>query len=208
MQRRDERRFPAAASGLTESYFAILVDLAMHRVQKIVITGAESSGKTTLAEALAAHFGTLRVHEAARSYLDAKAAFGTTAGYVEQDLLAIARLQVQLEDSAVAHTQDPPLLFCDTDLITIRIWGEEKYGRSDPWVVRMTEERPYALWLLCSPDIPWEPDPLRENPHDRDRLFTRYAEMLRALGKPFVVVSGDRDARLAQAVAAVEAMGR
>jgi nicotinamide riboside kinase len=95
---------------------------------------------------------------------------------------------------------------CDTDLITIRIWGEEKYDRSDPWIVKQTEERPYALWLLCKPDIPWVYDPQRENPHDRDRLFDVYKQTLERLGKPYVVVGGEGNLRLEKAVKAVDQM--
>lgn len=171
-------------------------------MRKIVVTGPESSGKTTLAEALAAHYGTIWVHEAARSYLAAK----ESLGYVESDLLAIARMQLRLEDACAARVplERPQLLICDTDLITIRIWGEEKYGRSDPWIVRRTEERSYDLWLLCTPDMPWGPDPLRENPHDRDRLFDVYERTLRHLRKPYVVVDGTHEGRMRCAIDVID----
>lgn len=170
---------------------------------KIVVTGPECSGKTTLAEALALHYSTVWVHEGARSYLD------TMPGgphYTERTLLEIAKYQLQLEDmmTEAVRRGGPQLLFCDTDLITIRIWGEEKYGRSDPWIVERTEQRPYAMWLLCAPDMPWEFDPLRENPHDRDRLFTVYERMLRTLDKPYIVMQGVAEQRLARAITAVD----
>lgn len=179
-------------------------------MRRIVITGPESSGKTTLAQDLAAHYGTAWVHEAARNYLAARTASGSAGAYEEGDLLAIARFQLRVEDGCAAAIgkEDPQLLFCDTDLITIRIWGEEKYGRSDPWIVERTEQRPYDLWLLCAPDMPWEPDPLRENPHDRDRLFTVYERTLQRLKKPYVVMRGDRDARLRAAVHAIDRLHR
>ena len=104
------------------------------------------------------------------------------------------------------RTSTPGPLICDTDLITIRIWSEEKYGRCDPWIVRQTEQRHYDLWLLCRPDIPWEQDPLRENPLDRDRLFERYEELLRLLRKPYVIIAGDRDKRLKTATDAIRNM--
>ncbi|MBK8339575.1 MAG: AAA family ATPase [Flavobacteriales bacterium] len=96
---------------------------------------------------------------------------------------------------------------CDTDLITIRIWGEEKFGRSDPWIIEGTEKRPYDHWLLCAPDLPWEPDPQRENPRDRDRLFGVYERTLRALGKPYTIIAGDRDHRWRKAIATVQPIG-
>ena len=175
-----------AARAVMESYLG--------GMPKVVITGPESSGKTTLAMDLSAHFDVPWVPEQARPYLEARQGL-----YGEADLLQIAQAQVAAED---LHG-DTDLLICDTDLITIRIWGEEKYGRSDPWIVRATEERTYDHWLLCSPDMAWEPDPLRENPHDRERLFEVYRDLLTRLGRPFTIISGDPDERLRAAVTAV-----
>lgn len=166
-------------------------------MRKVVVTGAECSGKSTLSVDLAEQYGVLWVPEMARLYLDE-----IDRPYDESDLLKIAELQLRTENEREAESPtDATLLVCDTDLITIRIWGDEKYGRSDPWIVQQTEERPYDLWLLCRPDIPWVYDPQRENPHDRDRLFAEYERMLRALGKRYAIVEGDRAQRLALATA-------
>ncbi|MEO5585634.1 MAG: ATP-binding protein [Flavobacteriales bacterium] len=172
-------------------------------MRKVVVTGAECSGKSTLSEDVAKHYGVLWVPEMARQYLD-----GLDRQYCEGDLLKIAELQLHTEDEKQAQSSgSASLLICDTDLVTIRIWGEEKYGRSDPWVVQQTEERSYDLWLLCRPDIPWVYDPQRENPHDRDRLFAVYEQTLKALGKPYVIIAGGREERLRQAKAAIGRLG-
>lgn len=165
-------------------------------VRRIVITGPESSGKTTLCRLLAMHFGVPWAAEQARGYLDALG-----RNYVEADLLTIARAQLEAEEAVLRDA--PSMLLCDTDLITLRIWGEEKFGRSDPWIVERTEQRPYDHWLLCAPDIPWEFDPQRENPHDRERLFAVYEHILSALDKPYTIISGDRDHRLRSAIATI-----
>lgn len=171
-------------------------------MRKLVITGPECSGKSTLSGSLARHYGVLWVPEMARTWLDRLG-----RKYVEADLLHIAHAQLNAEEEALAAgCPNAPFLFYDTDLITIRIWGEEKFGRSDPWVVERTEERPYDLWLLSKPDIPWVYDPQRENPHDRDRLFAVYEALLQDLGKPYVVVGGDEEERLLQAVQAVDTL--
>lgn len=172
-------------------------------MRKIVITGPENSGKTTLAAALAKEYASVWVPEQARSYLHASG-----RPYVEDDLRAIAEQQLYMEDEieGVLQMLRAPLMVCDTDLITIRIWGEEKYGRSDPWVKRTTEERPYDLWLLCAPEMPWEPDPLRENPHDRDRLFDVYARTLQQLAKPYLIMRGAHEERMRSAVEAIGAL--
>lgn len=170
-------------------------------MKKVVVTGPESSGKTTLALALAQAMRAWYVTEVAREHLTS-----LTRPYQEKDLLEIARSQMAIEDAGLERAGPDGLLVCDTDLLTIRIWSEEKYGRCDPWVIRQTQERPYDLWLLCRPDIPWEPDPQRENPFDRDRLFARHDELLRSLKKPFVIIEGEHHRRLQKAIDVLEMM--
>lgn len=173
-------------------------------MKKIVITGPESSGKTTLAGSLASHYSGGLVREMVRCYFAQRTI--PMNGYEEMELRTIAELQLHEEDRVAVVTANPggKMIVCDTDLITIRIWGEEKYGRSDPWIVQRTEERPYDLWLLCRPEMPWEPDPLRENPHDRDRLFDVYETTLKRLGKPYIVVEGGPEQRMKSAVNAID----
>ncbi|MCB9170418.1 MAG: ATP-binding protein [Flavobacteriales bacterium] len=164
--------------------------------RRIAITGPESSGKTTLARAVAAHYGAPWVPEFAREYLER-----IDRPYVEADLIAIAKGQLAAEE-ARADASDP-LLVCDTDMITLRIWSQEKYGRVAPELEQLMQGTHYDLALLCRPDIPWEYDPLRENPHDRDRLFEVYHETLIELQRPFVIIEGDRRDRLHRAVHAI-----
>lgn len=163
-------------------------------MMRIAIIGPESSGKTTLCAALSAHFGAPRVPEFARSYLEER-----DGRYARADLLAIAEGQCAAED--IACEGFPTLLFCDTDMITLRIWSEEKFGACDPRIITLSEQRHYDRWLLCRPDLPWEPDPLRENPHDRDRLFAVYERMLDRLGKPYSILQGTHEVRLRTAIA-------
>ncbi|MBK9060801.1 MAG: AAA family ATPase [Flavobacteriales bacterium] len=67
-------------------------------------------------------------------------------------------------------------------------------------------DRPYDLWLLCRPEIPWIYDPQRENPQDRGRLFAVYETTLKALGKPYVIIEGGREERLRRSIAAMQKM--
>lgn len=162
---------------------------------KIVITGPESSGKTTLAKALAGHYRVSWVPEYARDYID-----DLDRPYQENDLLDIARGQVAREDEAAAA--NPGLLICDTSLIVIKIWSEYRYGRSHPWILEQIEQRPVDSFLLCTPDIPWEPDPQRENPDDRDELFKLYKRALE--DNTSVVIRGNESERLKQAVSEID----
>lgn len=165
---------------------------------KITLVGPESSGKTTLAEALAETLRCPWVPEHAREYLAA-----TGGAYAEEDLLRIARGQVLGEERALAD--GPSFLVCDTDLVTMLIWAREKYGRCDPWIAELARARAYTHRFLCAPDIPWAPDPLREHPHDRERLFAVYRETLDALGQPYTVLHGPHAERLRTALRTIGA---
>ena len=122
---------------------------------KIIITGPESSGKTALCKALSKHFNLPFSKEYAREYLN-----NLGRQYCQSDLKEIAKRQLKSE-------QNTQLL--DTDLITIKIWSEYKYGRCDKWILDQIEKQKTEkrFYLLCRPDIPWQRDKQRENPSDR-----------------------------------------
>ena len=172
----------------------------------LVTTGAESSGKTTLARQLSAALKAPLVLEASRDYLTALYARHPGYRYDESDLLHIARLQRTREQQA--QRGDEPLLVCDTDPLVIVIWSEVVFGRCAPALMKLLEDALAQMpryYLLCDWNgIPWEADPLRENPHDRDALFARYRAKLDLLGLDNRIVSGNEEERLRQALDAVE----
>lgn len=169
-------------------------------LQRIAITGPESAGKSTLAAALAAHYGTVFVPEYARAYLEAHG-----PRYALADLEAIARGQLAAEDAAVPQATE--LLFCDTDLLVIKIWAEHAFGTCPAWVLAELARPRYALTLLLAPDLPWAPDPLREHPDPAQRwhFYNLYRAELVSRGWPFAEISGPPAQRLAQARAALGA---
>jgi len=165
---------------------------------KIVITGPESTGKTTLANQLAMHFNTIPVPEFARHYIE-----GLSRPYNYDDLEKIAKHQIEIEDQQM--TMPLPMLICDTDLITIKIWSVIKYGHCSPWIEETIKKRQYDHYLLCEPDLPWEFDEQRENPENRDELFQLYKKEIESLGKSFSIINGIGDVRLEKAIEVVEA---
>lgn len=168
----------------------------------IVITGPESSGKTTLSRHLARHFGSYWVPEFARPYLS-----GLGRAYQPSDLLAIARGQWLWERYALARSEE--WLFSDTSLLVLKVWSDYRYGATDDWILEQLHRYPPAAYLLCTPDLPWVDDPLRENPDDRHVLFEIYERELRALGVPYRRVAGaDPTDRFRMAVQAVEVLRR
>jgi NadR type nicotinamide-nucleotide adenylyltransferase len=168
-------------------------------VLKVVITGPESTGKTTLAEALAQHFKTGYVAEYARTYLENK-----QGNYLEGDLLTIARGQISCEDEFQLGGR--PLIICDTSLEVLRIWSELKYGKCDPFIKAQALLRRPDLFLLLKPDFPWQPDPLRENQHNRDELFTYYQKSLREYGAKVVGIGGNESEHIHSATDAIDKM--
>jgi nicotinamide riboside kinase len=160
---------------------------------KIAIVGPESTGKSSLALDLSRHFNSPFVPEVARAYLKKH---GPDYGY--NDLKKIATLQCEAEDLFL--TSDPPLLFCDTTLMVIKIWSEFKYQRCDDWIIAEEKSRPYDLFLLTDIDLPWEQDPLREHPDKRKELFTEYYRYLIRLNRPFHIVFGSDQERTNRAI--------
>lgn len=161
---------------------------------KVILTGPESSGKTSLARILADYFDVPLVEEYAREYLGKK----ETPQYQQEDLIEIAKGQIALEQD-VKINSDKPLLICDTDLLTIKIWSMEVFGHCDATIddlYHKSLKNFTPLYLLCSPEnIPWELDVLRENPHDRDRLFHVYEKELLYYAKNYRILRGGVEER-------------
>ncbi len=161
---------------------------------RVAVTGPESSGKTTLAQAIAKKMNGEYIPEVAREFL-------TNLGrnYIKSDLNEIARRQLsQLLDSRSS------LRISDSDFVVLDIWSKEKYGSTSSYIEDLVINKYFDLHILCTPNIPWEDDPLRENPNDRDRLFDLYKERLTELNKPFVIVEGAYDERLKKSCEAIE----
>ena len=160
-------------------------------MKKVVITGPESSGKTTLFNAIEEKFGIAGVPEFARIYIDQ-----LDRPYVQGDLIEIANGQLQLEQKF--SNENNGLLLCDTDLLTIKVWSEYKYGSCDPIILNQLMHHLPDYYVLASPDIPWEPDPQRENPEERDELFQIYQKEILTLKIPSIIVAGSQEQRMDQ----------
>ncbi len=168
-------------------------------VRRVCIFGPESAGKTTLARDLARHYSTAHVFEWARPLIDAQAGDCAAA-----DIEVIARGQIAAEE-AMARQADR-LMFCDTDLVTTRMWSEILFGSCPPWIADAAASRPYWLTLALDPDVPWQADPQRYQPDiaERRAFLDRGLGLLRQAGRETVVISGDWRRRFARAVAEID----
>ena len=152
---------------------------------RIALTGPESSGKTTIAKLLAEKMNGIFIPEFARQYLQNK------SHYFQNDLDEIARGQMkqwQIEED---------LLIADTELTVIKIWSEFKYNNCSEFILNSYENQAFDHYFLCEPDIPWEPDPLRENENEREELFELYLAELKQMKRPFTILSENLENRLA-----------
>lgn len=176
---------------------------------RVVLFGAESTGKSTLAERLAAGFGAPWSAEYVREYWD------THGGVIGPgDLDAIARGQVAGEDAAAerARAGGARVVFHDTDLLTCTIWDDLLFpGACPEWARTEAERRARAtdLYLFCDTDLPWSPDPQRCFPDEEGRAMCRrvFLEKLEATGARWARVWGtefaEREARARLAVEGV-----
>lgn len=183
-------------------------------VTRVVLTGPECTGKTTLAAVLAARHAAPWVPEASRRFVERLRDDPRRDGHhgdegVPDELSAatvdpIARLAIALQEAALAAA--PPLLFLDTDLASTVVYARHYYGACPAWIEREARARRADLYLLGAPDLPWTPDGVRDRPTHREALFAAFADVLHAIGARVVVVRGAGQARTAAAVRAVDAL--
>lgn len=161
------------------------------KIIKIVVIGPESTGKSTLCEALAAHFQTIWCREYAREYL---LQHGTDYSY--DDLLTIAKGQLKLEDEATvaiaSKHQQSSVLIIDTDMYVMKVWCEFVFGKCHQFILDEIVKRKYDGYLLCKPDLPWTKDELREYPdlETREKLYHHYRDLLIEQNTPWFEVKG------------------
>jgi NadR type nicotinamide-nucleotide adenylyltransferase len=159
------------------------------KIKKIILTGPESTGKSTLAKRLARKHNTVWVPEFSRTYLE-----GLNRTYREDDLLKIAQVQQELE--SFFYKKSNQYLFCDTSMLVMKIWSEYRFGKCHPWILEKLENEKDTVYILCGTDVPWEYDEQRENPNDRNELYEKYLSELKFYQKEFIEVSGSQGVRL------------
>lgn len=168
---------------------------------KLCLTGPESSGKSTLAAALAERLRWPLVTEQARALMTPGAPYDVTL------LQRLCIAQVQAEQHQSTPTGQAVL---DTDVLVIAVWWRVRFAPDEhaewpDWLAAALAARSPRHYLLCEPDLPWEPDPLRESQHERDTLFAHHLALLESGPYEWHLVSGQGAARLRSAVAGLPA---
>lgn len=163
---------------------------------RIVITGAESSGKSSLTQHLGEVFGLPYALEYAREYLEKN---GPEYDLERLKQICLLHLNYQQEKVPVSI----PCGIFDTDLINYKIWAEEVFDYCPAEISTRIEQESNHIYLLCKPDLPWKPDPLRENPSDYQRLYQLHRNEIIRLKRPYEVVEGNGRERMTNAEAAL-----
>lgn len=161
-------------------------------VQRVAILGAESSGKSTLSEALARRYGTVWVPEYLREFVDTM----QRVPY-EEDQYGIALTQRAREDAAAASARR--FLFCDTTPLMTAVYSRVYWGRVDAQLAQLDGRHDYAWTFVTAPDTPWEPDGLqRESEAVRQDVHRMLVEELATRGIAYTLLKGDLPHRMRQ----------
>ena len=180
---------------------------------RIGIIGPESTGKSTLANQLAGVLQASVVPEYARDYVEQ-----LSRPYTYDDVVLIAKKQIE----QLSADYPTPIVIFDTELIITKVWFEHKYSSASDsntasasasaststsacpqFIEDYLLEHPLDHYLLLSPDLPFVPDPVRENPDLRLQLFDRYLALLRHYRLPYTIISGTGNSRLQAALDAI-----
>ena len=178
-----------------------------HSVKRVCVVGAESTGTTTLAQRLAAHYRTEWVPEYGREYSERLAATGIDLWHYRwqsEEFVHIARVQQQREDEMALRANR--VLICDTDALATAIWHERYMGIRSPEVEAMAMARHYDLYILTGCEIPFVQDGIRDGENIRQWMTGRFEEELERENRTWIKVSGTPEERLQAAIAAVDAL--
>lgn len=167
--------------------------------RRIVVTGSECTGKTTIAQLLAAHLGAPWVPEASRAYAEQRRREGRPLS--RDDVEPIARLVIADEDAALRGA--PAALVLDTDLLSTVAYSRHYYDSCPPWIEEAARARLGGLYLLCAPDLPWLADGVRDRPAAREAMHALFRAVLAEFGARVVDVAGVGAVRERSALAAM-----
>ncbi len=170
-------------------------------VKRVCIVGAESSGTTTMAQALADHYRTLCVPEYGRQYADDKMN-GKTEPWRSEEFVHIARVQSLREDEAARLANR--LLICDTDALATGIWHERYMGFRSGEVESIAKMRRCDLYLVTDVDVPFVQDGTRDGEHMRAWMHRRFLEALATRQTPYALLSGSHRERLRIAIRLID----
>jgi NadR type nicotinamide-nucleotide adenylyltransferase len=167
------------------------------RVLKVCLIGADSTGKTTLAENLARHYGTVWVPECARDFIESRG-----GQFSFDDMIKIVECQLTAEAQGTREAKR--LIFCDGSALANCVWSDRYFGRRHPRVVELANTSQYDLFLYSRVDVPCETDPLRNSLEWREWLDRGFQKELQHRNCNYVSIEGSWQERFQMAVRCVD----
>jgi HTH-type transcriptional repressor of NAD biosynthesis genes len=169
--------------------------------RRVCVLGAESTGTTTMAQALAGHYQTNWVAEYGREYSEIKSARGD-AHWLSDEFVHIAREQNRREDQTARVCNR--LLICDTNAFATALWHRRYMNSPNDAVAELARDRKYDLYLLTGDEIPFVQDGLRDGQHIRHMMHQWFVEALGQQLTPWRLLFGDHETRLKSAIAFID----
>jgi NadR type nicotinamide-nucleotide adenylyltransferase len=202
----DRKTFPASGTALRAdlaSNFGWLVPAARAELaRRVVVVGAESTGKSTMAEALAESTGSVWIPEHGRWYWQGRR-YRPDQTWDSDEFLRIARAQHRLEED-LARQSTNGLVIADTDALVTAVWHERYLGSSDPKLEGLVASNVPSLYLVCADDFDWVQDGTRESHDHRSAMQRSIEQRTRTSGAPVVTLNGSHEQRLARALEALQ----
>lgn len=168
--------------------------------KRICILGAESTGSTTMAKALAKHYQTCWVPEYGRIYSEGKLK-NKDNKWQTQEFIHIAKMQNYMEDKLAEKCNK--ILICDTNSFTTAVWHQRYMDYWSKQVEKISQNRKIDLYLLTDIDIPFVQDGTRDGQHIRKEMHQQFIKALKKRNKPYILLSGNHKNRLKTAVNAI-----
>jgi len=184
---------------------AVTPRVMSRELTRIVLTGSESVGKTTLGAQLAARYDVACVPEFVREYAVAK---GAPLDF--RDHGPIAKGQMALEDAYIASAmaRADTLLLQDTDLVSTVVYCHHYFGRCPDFIEEAAIARRPTHYLLLDIDVPWIADGVRDREERRDEVQALFRDTLARFHAPVTVVQGTWEERLTTATALIDTLLR
>ena len=171
--------------------------------RRVCLVGAESTGKTTLAAALAEHYATVWVPEYGREYSERKLAEEGGYDFRSEEFAHIAARQRELEEDAARRANK--VLICDTDAFATSVWHRRYMGERSAEVEQIAAHgRRPDLYLLTDVNTPFVQDGTRDGESVREWMHETFVAELTTQRRPFRHLSGSYAERFAQAVEYVD----
>ena len=205
---RARSRFPISGSQLRAdlgAHWSMLTPPAKaYFARRIAVVGAESSGTTTLAQALAQHYHTVWVPEYGRGYWEGRQYTPDQEQWDSYEFVQIARGQAAWEDDLAMRANR--LVVCDTDPLATHVWHRRFLGAYHDAVEHVADSRRYDLYLLTKPDFPFVQNGTREGEAIRLEMHQWFIDIIEAKKKPYLLMEGPPERRLAEAIRRIDAL--